>query len=46
MYVRNFMVIVLYIYICRTTSVQLMAPILEHGAQLIDKLNLGVEKQL
>ena len=51
--IRNFhnhcfisLIITNIFFCCRTVSVQLMEPILAHGSQLIDKLVLGVEKQL
>ena len=38
--------LIINIFCCRTASMQLMTTILAHGSQLIEKLVLGVEKQL
>ena len=40
----SLIIINIFFFCCRT--VQLMVPILDHEFQLIDKLVLGIEKQL
>ena len=42
----NSLIIIINVCYCKTTSMQLMALILVHRSQLIDKPVLGVKKQL